>query len=451
MRHDWFEVKMNLIAVFVLLGTGLTVNGDKHSLTYTYTAFSKNPVGLPGIHEFTAMGQLDSRMIDYFDSDHPVKVPKQDWMKDKLRVDYWEKGTQSRQSKQQWFKVNIDILMKRMRQNDSDVHILQWMHGCEGDTQSDGTMKFYRGIDRYSYDGNDFLSFDDANSVWVAPIYAALQTKRKWDDVQVLKEYTKGYLENECIDWLGKFMTYEGAQAQSASPPKVFVYTKKAKVEKNVILMCLATGFYPKDIILQIKRDDRNLTREDGVTTTGTRPNGDGTFQRRDHVEILKSHVSNYTCEVKHDASGVHVEEVWDHSLPDDSNVGIIGGVVGVVAVIGIAVVLVVLWKKFGNLCKNDKGSNPSLDSDRTGYSAVHLNVTPSSNVNGNNSNGNTDEANKALTGSGGSLDSGISGHSNQNSTLKPPASWRGMQRKSENNIISIRVHQASLCSLDPN
>uniref|UniRef100_A0AAQ6IN77 MHC class I-like antigen recognition-like domain-containing protein n=1 Tax=Anabas testudineus TaxID=64144 RepID=A0AAQ6IN77_ANATE len=70
-----------------------------HSLRYIYTAFSK-PLGLEGLHEFTAMGLLDNRMIDYFDSDHPVKVPKQTWMKERLRDDYWEKGTQSRKSKQ---------------------------------------------------------------------------------------------------------------------------------------------------------------------------------------------------------------------------------------------------------------------------------------------------------------------------------------------------------------
>ncbi|XP_037650230.1 H-2 class I histocompatibility antigen, L-D alpha chain-like isoform X2 [Sebastes umbrosus] len=406
MRHDWFEVKMNLIAVFVLLGTGLTVNGAIHSLTYIYTALSKEPVGFPGIHEFTAMGQLDSRIIDYFDSDHPVKVPKQDWMKDKLPADYWEQGTQSRKSEQQWFKYKIDSLKKHMRQNDSDVHVLQWMRGCEGDTQSDGTLKFHRGIDRYGYDGNDFLSFDDANSVWVASIDAAQQTKREWDDDKALKEHTKRYLEYECIDWLDKFMTYEAEQAQNASAPEVFVYTKKAKVENNVILMCLATGFYPKDIILQIKRNGRNFTREDGVTTTGTRPNGDDTFQRRDHVEILKTDMSTYACELKHAASGLHVEEVWDRSPPHDNKVVLIAGVgFLVLALIVIAVLLIVFRKKLGYQLQTGQGSNPSLDSDCSGNSGEPLtDVTPSSNVNGNNSNGNTGEVNKAHTGSGGSL-----------------------------------------------
>ncbi|KAF3834368.1 hypothetical protein F7725_025572 [Dissostichus mawsoni] len=350
---------MYFLAVFVLLGTGLTANCEMHSLTYIYTAFSK-PVELPGLHEFTAMGLLDNKMIDYFDSDIQEKVPKQDFMKKQMQVEYWEKGTQSRQSKQQWFKVNIDILMKRMRQNDSgscltvpphalvtDVHILQWRHGCVGETQPDGKLQYHRGMDMYSYDGTDFLSFDDSHSTWVAPTDAAKPTKRKWDGVPVLKEYTKGYLETECMDWLSKFVEY--GKEIDAIAPKVHVFSKNAESEKNIILSCMATGFYPKDILLQIKRNGRILTLEDGVCSTGPRPNGDGTYQRKDNVEILKTDMSTYTCEVKHDASRVHVEKEWDHTLPISSG-SIIGVVVGVVAVLVVlvllAVLLVVLYKK---------------------------------------------------------------------------------------------------------
>lgn len=65
------------------------------------------------------MGMLDDNPVDYFDSDKKVKVPKQSWMEKKLEESYWEKGTQSRRSKQQWFKVNLNILKERFRQNDS--------------------------------------------------------------------------------------------------------------------------------------------------------------------------------------------------------------------------------------------------------------------------------------------------------------------------------------------
>ncbi|RXN13004.1 H-2 class I histocompatibility Q10 alpha chain-like protein [Labeo rohita] len=98
-----------------------TVNifiAEKHSLYYIYMALSK-PVDLPGIYQFTAMGLLDDRQIDYYNSKDQRKIPKQDWIKEKMQQDYWEKSTQSRKSKEQWFNVNIDILMKRMGHNES--------------------------------------------------------------------------------------------------------------------------------------------------------------------------------------------------------------------------------------------------------------------------------------------------------------------------------------------
>ncbi|KAG7999806.1 NLR family CARD domain-containing protein 3 [Nibea albiflora] len=359
---------MYLIAVFVLLGTGLTVNGDTHSLTYIYTAFSK-PVNLPGIHEFTAMGLLDDRMIDYYDSDIQKKIPKETWMEERMDAEYWKKGTQSRQSKHQWFKVNMEILMKRMRQNESDVHILQWMHGCKGEELPDGTLKFLNGKDMYNYDGQDFLSFDDANSVWVAPVHAAEETKRKWDDVQVLKEYTKGYLEKECMEWLTRFFNYEKKQQREAVRPKVHLFTKTSRVQSTVILTCLATGFYPKDIDLFIKRDGRILTTEDGVETSDVRPNEDDTYQRRDQVEILKSDMSKYTCHVIHRASNVDIEAEWDRRLPESSGDGVvmIGGAVGGIVLIGVlAVVLCVLYKtgKIGSHCSKKQPPDDDGSSD---------------------------------------------------------------------------------------
>ncbi|XP_029976111.1 H-2 class I histocompatibility antigen, Q10 alpha chain-like [Salarias fasciatus] len=345
---------MSPLFLLVLLGTAVAVNCEIQKLTYIYTALSK-PVDLPGIHEFTAMGRLNHKMIDYFDSSNQQKVPKQDWMKDKLPADYWDKGTQSRKSKQQWFKVNIDILMKRMNQSENDVHVLQWLHGCEGERQDDGSLKFVRGVDMYNYDGNDFLSFDDEHQVWVAPIAAAEPTKRKWDNVPVLKEYTKGYLEKECMDWLTKFVTYGEKQLREAKPPEVFIYATPSKKPDNLVLRCMATGFYPKDIVLQIKRNGRVLEPADGLETTGVRPNEDDTFQQRDWVEILKSDQSDYTCRIFHEATGFDNETRWDRTLdpnetPDDSSTGVIVGAVVVVGILVgaglVAVILRVLCKK---------------------------------------------------------------------------------------------------------
>ncbi|XP_036070055.1 class I histocompatibility antigen, F10 alpha chain isoform X2 [Oryzias melastigma] len=332
---------------------------ETHSLTYIYTAFSKS-VKLPGIHEFTAMGLLDNRMIDYYDSTVQKKIPKQDWMKERLEQEYWVKGTQSRQSKQQWFKVNIDILMNRMRQTSAnETHVLQWMHGCEGVEDEHGNLKFVRGVDMYNYDGDDFLGFDDEHQVWVAAVDAAVLTKRKWDEVTALKDYTKGYLEKECMEWMKTFLSYSQKQLRNASPPEVFLFAREAKEKSNIVLTCLATGFYPKDIIMNIKRNGRILTIDDGVVTSGVRPNEDDTHQRRDHVEILRTDVANYSCQIIHPGSSMNVEKSWDHHVPD-GEIPIITITSVLMVLIGVVLILllVVFRKRIAGI-KRKAGTVP--------------------------------------------------------------------------------------------
>lgn len=95
----------------------------------------------------------------------------------------------------------------------------------------------------------------------------------------------------------------------------MFLLSRSANVQTNMVLTCMATGFSSIHTIIQIKRDGRVLTRHDGVESTGVRPNGDGTFQRKDHVEIPKSEHSKYTCEVIHASSGVHEVRAWGKQL----------------------------------------------------------------------------------------------------------------------------------------
>ncbi|XP_041867788.1 H-2 class I histocompatibility antigen, L-D alpha chain-like [Melanotaenia boesemani] len=341
---------MVFLAVLILLGTGLTVNSEKHSLTYIYTAFSK-PVKLRGIHEFTAAGLLDGRMIYYYDSEGQKTLPKQDWVKEGLNPEYWKTCTQSR-NYQQWLKNNMHILMNRTTQNDPDIHVLQWMRGCEGEVQSDDSLKFVRGMDMYNYNGNDLLSFNIVNQVWVADTDIADKMKESLD---VDKEITLSYLKKECIESLSKFMVYRKKQLFGAPKPDVFMFAKKAKEEENIVLTCLATGFYPKDIVLQIRRNGRVLSKEDGLQTTGVRPNEDDTFQRKDEVEILKADMSDYTCEVIHKASNLSVERKWDHRLPDDGKMNAIIITLGALLLSAgiVAVVVFILCRK-----QKPQGSN---------------------------------------------------------------------------------------------
>ncbi|KAL1279101.1 hypothetical protein QQF64_025774 [Cirrhinus molitorella] len=290
----------------------------------------------PGIYQFTAMGLLDDREINYYDNVEQRKIPKQHWMKEKMQEDYWEKGTQSRKRKEQWFNVNVDILMKRMGHNDSDLHILQWRTGCEIERQGD-ELKFSKGISQYGYDGKNFLSFDDEESQWIAAVAEALPTKRKWDNVPILNQYTIGYLEKECVDWLNKFREF--GDEEQVSPPEVYmlvsngiarreesgtvvhqspasstegslhlfctglpakpVFVRIIRNRSKMKLTCMATGFYPKDVTLIIRKYRISLP-EDEIESTGIRPNHDGTFQMKKSVEIKEDEKDNYDCIVSH-------------------------------------------------------------------------------------------------------------------------------------------------------
>ncbi|KAL6473445.1 hypothetical protein MHYP_G00170060, partial [Metynnis hypsauchen] len=341
----------------------------QHSLFYIYTALNKD-VALPGIYEFTALGLLDDRAIDYYSSKEQVKVPKQDWMREKMQPDYWEKGTQSRKSKEQWFKVNVDILMQRMRHtNDTNLHVLQWRHGCEIE-EADGNIQFLKGTDEYSYDGKEFLSFDDENMRWIAPVPEALQTKRKWDDVAILNQYTKGYLERECVDWLTKFMDYGKEALRKQSKPDVHAFAKKSTTNSGrLTLTCLATGFYPKDVTLDVRKFRTSLP-EHLLTSSGVRPNEDGTYQLRKSVEIEEDEKAEYDCYVNHITLEKPIIKQWDKMCIDCPSSAVVGAVIGggVVLLLILGGIIFVLIKK-GIIGKGTSSTNGSDEKSEGGSS----------------------------------------------------------------------------------
>uniref|UniRef100_A0A3Q4M830 Ig-like domain-containing protein n=1 Tax=Neolamprologus brichardi TaxID=32507 RepID=A0A3Q4M830_NEOBR len=271
------------------------LNSATHSLIYIYTALSAD-FGLPGVHNFTAIGLLDGKPFDRFDTDTPRKTPTTNWARQHLPSDYWAKGMHSRLSKQKRFGVNLHLVMTQMGHSvsDGDLHALQWLHGCYGETNhSEERLQFVRGVDKYAYDGDNLMSFD----------YVTLST----NPYPLVKQ---SYLHGECIDW-SRFVGYSKHELRERTTvPDVYVFTRKTS-GTTLTLICLASGFSTNTPAMTLMRNGRVLNTDDSLKVFDTLPNNDDTFQRRIAVDILPSDTGNFTCEVLEEDTGYHIVKHW--------------------------------------------------------------------------------------------------------------------------------------------
>ncbi|XP_064205046.1 class I histocompatibility antigen, F10 alpha chain-like isoform X3 [Anguilla rostrata] len=124
--------------------------------------------------------------------------------------------------------------------------------------------------------------------------------------------------------------------------PEVHLFSKKSTSPDYRTLVCLATGFYPKDVSVNILKDGAPLAESDGVASSGVRPNGEHkeTYQLRKSLEIKASDTSKYSCRIHHRTLPNPIEESWDGKCCncDGDNTGVIVGVVVVLLIVLVAV-----------------------------------------------------------------------------------------------------------------
>uniref|UniRef100_A0AAR2JR40 Ig-like domain-containing protein n=1 Tax=Pygocentrus nattereri TaxID=42514 RepID=A0AAR2JR40_PYGNA len=314
--HSLLFIQFNQVFIFTA----------SHSLQYFYTAVT------PGIHfpEFTVVGLLDGEQFVYYDSDIRKKIPKTEWMK--------KRDTEKQQGTQESFKANVATAMKRFNQT-YGVHIVQFIVGCELD--DDGTRRRYM---QHGYDGEDYISLDLKTLTWTAANAKAVTTKQKWDGLGEAARQ-RAYLENECIDWLQKYVEYGRSTLERKVPPEVSLFQK----DSSSPVVCHATGFFPKAVMIAWQKNGEDLHED--VELRETLPNQDGTFQKRSVLAVSPEELkkNKYTCVVQH--SGLEREMVLQVSdyrvLSGGGSVGLIGGAVfaGLLLVV-IACVGVLSWRR---------------------------------------------------------------------------------------------------------
>ncbi|XP_076855044.1 BOLA class I histocompatibility antigen, alpha chain BL3-7-like isoform X2 [Brachyhypopomus gauderio] len=270
----------------------------------------------------------------HYDSNSKQSVPKTEWIERNVGTDYWHRSTQVQQNTQEIFRVGVAILIRRFN-NTKGVHTWQVAYGCELDDDGNKT-----GYIRFGYDGEDFISLDMNTLTWTAADAKAVITKHKWEGTAKAVEH-KAYLENTCIEWLQKYVSYGRDTLERKVPPEVSLFQK----DSSSPVVCHTTCFFPRRMDISWMKNGEDLHED--VQLGETLPNQDGTFQKRSILTVSPEELdrNEYTCVVQH--SGLE-KELALHVEP--------GGGISSVGFIGVSVLLVLIgcvgffiWRKKKN------------------------------------------------------------------------------------------------------
>ncbi|ROJ01473.1 HLA class I histocompatibility antigen, Cw-8 alpha chain, partial [Anabarilius grahami] len=183
-----------------------------------------------------------------------------------------------------------------------ELHVLQRIIGCELEKLPDGTVNLTV-FDEYGFDGEDFISFNSDTMKWIDKNPKAKETKEEWDHQTGRNQFLKYFLKN-CIDWISTFNN------TNKSKPNVHIFVRKAPDDDSkLVLTCLATGFYPRDVQMNIIR--RCRTKRKCQTSSEIRPNDDETFQMRISVKIDRNLKGSYDCLLIHSSLTEPVSVKW--------------------------------------------------------------------------------------------------------------------------------------------
>uniref|UniRef100_A0A8C6VDW8 Ig-like domain-containing protein n=1 Tax=Naja naja TaxID=35670 RepID=A0A8C6VDW8_NAJNA len=170
------------------------------------------------------------------------------------------------------------------------LHTWQLVLGCEEDGSKGGFL-------HYGYNGWDFISFDKETLRWVAAHPQAEKVKEKWEEDPEWSERNKDFLEETCIEWLQRYLSYQKEVLKKTEPP-VGKLTHKEVDDSLEVLTCQAFGFYHKEIQATWTRDGEVWKYE--TLHRNMAPNSDGTYFVRLSIDIDPKERDRFQCHLEH-------------------------------------------------------------------------------------------------------------------------------------------------------
>ncbi|XP_060939800.1 major histocompatibility complex class I-related gene protein-like isoform X3 [Limanda limanda] len=259
-----------LLSLLLLAGAH-SATARTHSLIYSLTGSSQ----VQNLPKFAANSVVDEVQVTHYDSKIMKAEPRQDWILKTTDSQYWESQTEMALIAQQIYKNDIDILNELFNQT-GDVHIFQWIFGCEWDDET-GEVK---GYDELGYDGKYFISLDLETETWITQTPQGVISHRKWDHDKARLAYDKTYLLQLCPSWLKKFLEQGRSSLLRTELPRISLLQKFPSSPVS----CYATGFYPDKAVLFWRKDEEELHED--VYIGEVLPNHDGTFQMSADLKV---------------------------------------------------------------------------------------------------------------------------------------------------------------------
>ncbi|KAL4624826.1 major histocompatibility complex class I-related gene protein-like [Arapaima gigas] len=295
-----------------------------HSLRLLVTFIS----GKTQFPEFTLVLMVNDVPVEYYDSDVTRIVSRR----------YWKANETIEETKLQMFvvekvyksmKMQSHRLTKRFNhtqvKNDahlppSGIHVYQKFAAC--DLDGDSLTRFFL---QDAYEGEETRSYDILSQT-----YSPFLPELIWSKVQMETKkltYVNVY-QPLCIRMLRRYLQQDRNILLRKVRPKVRVIHKTKPASKNLEVVCLATGFYPRHINMTLLRDGQAVPDEE-LTAGELLPNGDGTYQlRKSHTVSLeeqrKKHL--YTCTVTHLSLDNKLYVTWE---PESGTIPVLCAVLG--------------------------------------------------------------------------------------------------------------------------
>ncbi|KAI7799235.1 zinc-alpha-2-glycoprotein-like [Triplophysa rosa] len=315
--------KFKVLMVFGFFVQTLVVHCETHYLQYVYTVTSEQR-GASG-PVYSAVGVCDDVQISHYSDE------QQKWIKGKV----WINGSVEPPDSKERI-LNLYYSMANCTKSKChEPHTLQRRVGCQVEKSSSEKVMIQMAYDDYGFDGVDFITLNFKTMQWTDKKEKAAEIKMKWNSDTDRREYFRAYLSH-CLTWIST-----NGYSTTQSPPNIQMFAKKApRDQRKMDLTCLATGFYPKHLQMDITMNGSKLESPAGV-----RPNDDKTFQLRTTVRINKEEKRGFACHVTHSSLSQPNITKWDGTCMnchEESRTHVAAGV-AVVAVASVAAVLVTL------------------------------------------------------------------------------------------------------------